>query len=112
MTPHHLKLPLANATPALLTLPHPLTARALQALEQALVANLGMLRRDLCSADQAAHPADEPSLHADAGDLEYRSWMPDAGALEYASWAAQLQTTRRCRPRCTNAWAAPPAWRP
>jgi hypothetical protein len=95
MTPHHLKLPVANSTPAILTLPHPLTARALQIMEQALVANLGMLRRDLCSADQPAHLADETSLHADAGDLEYRSWIPDAGALEYASWAAQLPTMRR-----------------
>ncbi len=97
MTPHQLNLSVSapDATPAILTLPQPLTARALPALEKAIVANLGMLRRDLCSADNAADQAVDPALGQDAGELEYRSWMPDAGALEYASWTAQLLISRR-----------------
>jgi len=95
MTPQQLKLPVPDATPAILTLPHPLTARALQGLEQALVANLGMLRRDLCGADEPSDRAGETGVRAAAGELEYRSWMPDAGALEYALWTAQLLTSRR-----------------
>jgi len=95
MTPHQLKLPVPDASPAILNLPHPLTARALQTLGQALAANLGILRRDLCDADEAADRAGEAGLREDAGELEYRSWMPDAGALEYASWTAQLLASRR-----------------
>ena len=95
MTPQQLKLSVPDATPAILTLPYPLTAQALQALEQALVANLGVLRRDLCGTDEPSDRAGNTSVSADAGELEYRSWMPDAGALEYASWTAQLLSSRR-----------------
>ncbi|MFZ4651975.1 MAG: hypothetical protein ACOYLV_14785 [Rubrivivax sp.] len=95
MTPHQFELPVADATPAILTLPQPLTARTLQALETALVANLAMLRRDLCGVNEAAGRADDADVTETAGELEYRSWMPDAGALEYASWTAHLPTSRR-----------------
>ena len=99
MNPHPMNLPVSvpvpDATPAILTLPHPLTARALQALEKALVANLGMLRRDLCEGAEVSNRTREAHIRENAGELEYRSWMPDAGALEYASWTAQLLTGRR-----------------
>ena len=95
MTPHQFELPVADATSAILTLPQPLTARTLHALETALVANLAMLRRDLCGVDEAADRAGKADVTETAGELEYRSWMPDRGALEYASWTAHLLTARR-----------------
>jgi hypothetical protein len=95
MTPQQLELPVADATPAILTLPQPLTERAMQALEQALVASLAMLRRDLSGVDEPSDETGKACVNEAAGELEYRSWMHDAGALEYASWTAQLLISRR-----------------
>jgi len=100
MSPAELKLTVADATPAVLTLPQPVNAQTVQALERALAGTLGMLRRDLGraavlesadSADAAARTASRQT----AGEIEYASWLPDAAALEYASWMAQLLTARR-----------------
>ena len=95
MTPHQFELSVADATPAILTLPQPLTARTLHTLETVLVANLAMLRRDLCGVNEAADRTAKADVTETAGELEYRSWMPDRGALEYASWTAHLSTSRR-----------------
>jgi len=102
MSPVELKLTVADATPAVLTLtlPQPLTAQTVQALERVLAGTLGRLRPDLGraavlesadSADAAARTASRQT----AGEIEYTSWLPEAAALEYASWMAQLLTARR-----------------
>lgn len=95
MNPQQLELPVPDATPAILTLPQPLIARVIQALEGALASHLAMLRRDLYGAAETAGQAGTADVTQGAGELEYRSWMPDAGALEYASWTAHLLTSRR-----------------
>ena len=98
MTPLQLTLPVSEVTPAVLTLPQPLTSQALCELEQAVSDTLGMLRRDLCgnrrdAADEAA--AGLAARQYGAGEIEYASWLPDPGAIEVASWTAQLQTSLR-----------------
>lgn len=100
MSPVELKLVVAGAMPAVLTLPHPLTVQTLQALERALSGTLGMLRRDLgrASARQSADSTDAAASAASrqsAGEIGHAKWLPDAGALEYASWTAHLLTARR-----------------
>ncbi len=90
MTSLQLNLPASGAVPADLTLPLPLTPRALRELDHAVSGTLGMLLRDLCGA--AANRTVQPT---DAGAIEYASWMPDPGAVEMASWTAQLQRARQ-----------------
>lgn len=63
MNATQLQLPLPGHTPAVLTLPQPLTSESLLALEQALASTLGHLHRELCS--EATDP----------GQVEYASWM-------------------------------------
>ena len=52
-------------------MPHPLTVETLHTVEQALGERLGAIRRDLCGSGA------------------------DAGALEYASWMHRLQSSRQ-----------------
>lgn len=92
-----IKLSVTDATPAVLTLPQPLTAQTVQALERALVGTLGMLHRDLdraCALEAA--PSSEATTRTasrqTAGQMEYASWLPDGAALEYASWTAHRLT--------------------
>ena len=93
MTSLQLTLPLTGASPAILTLPQPLTPQALYELAQAVAETLGMLRRDLRGAESATlAPA---ARRCDDADIEYASWLPDPGAIEVASWGAQLQASRR-----------------
>lgn len=94
MTCLKLTLPAAATAPALLTLPQPLTARALFEIERAVAGTLAMLRRDLSDAGMGTVPAHDPS-GSDAAEIEYASWMPDPGAMEFASWVAQLRTSVR-----------------
>lgn len=58
-----LTVPLPGNRTALLTVPGPLTPETLHRVEQALDERLGSLRRDLSGGG------------ADAGALEYESWM-------------------------------------
>ena len=90
MTSLQLTLPASGAVPAVLTLPLPLTPRALRELDIAVSGGLGNLLRDLCgvAADRAVPPTD-------AGAIEYASWLPDPGAVEMASWTVQLQSARQ-----------------
>ena len=65
--------------------PAPLPPEALRRVEEALTATLETMRRALGPGS------------ADAGELEYASWLPgraDPGALEYASWIRRLRATR------------------
>lgn len=70
MTSHQLTVPVPGSEPALVTLPQPATLDALTNLEQALTNTLGMWRRDLAGSSA------------------------DAGAIEYASWMTQLRPAR------------------
>jgi hypothetical protein len=81
-------LPVAGGVPAVLTLP--LTPRALRDLDQAVSGSLGVLLRGMYR-DTAA----DALLPADAGAVEYASWMPDPGAVEMASWSASLRSARQ-----------------
>lgn len=69
MNTTQLQLPLPGHTPAVLTLPRPLTPESLLDLEQALASALGQLHRELRS--EATDP----------GEIEYASWMQYLGAL-------------------------------
>jgi len=94
MTCLKLTHPASGTVPVLLTLPQPLTAQALLALERAVVGTLAMLGRDPFDAGVGtvhAHAGCRP----DAAEIEYASWMPDPGAIEVASWAAHLRTCVR-----------------
>ena len=109
MTCLQITLPVPGTGPAMLTLPQPLTPRALLDLEHAVAGTLGMLRRDLLNESFGAAPehivrlpdgvepgAVEPgAAKPDAAAIEYASWMPDAGAIEVASWAAHMQSALR-----------------
>ena len=65
--------------------PLPLSPEAVRQVEEALTTTLKTMRRAL-----------DPGC-AEAGELEYVSWMPrraDPGALEYASWIRRLRDAR------------------
>lgn len=89
MTCLQITLPVPGNGPAVLTLPQPLTAQALLALEHAVAGSLDLLRRDLFGAGLGTASA---MRRPDAAELEYASWMPDPGAIEVASWGAHMRT--------------------
>lgn len=64
MSAREMQVPLSGHGPAFLTLPDPLTPDVLHALESSLATILSTLRAEVYG----------PS--ADAGQLEYASWMP------------------------------------
>jgi hypothetical protein len=88
MTSIQRTLPVAGAVPAVLTLP--LTPQALRDLDQAVSGSLGVLLREMYG-DTAA----DALRPADAGAVEYASWMPDPGAVEMASWSTSLHSARQ-----------------
>lgn len=94
MTCLQITLPVPGVGPAVLTLPQPLTPKALLELEAAVAGTLGMLRRDLFGTGLWNDPKHAVN-RTDAAEIEYASWMPDFGAIEVASWAAHMRTSIR-----------------
>jgi hypothetical protein len=94
MTCLQITLPVPGTSPAVLTLPQPLTPQSLLELEHTVAGSLDMLRRDLFGAVVGTIPEHAVS-RPDAAEIEYASWMPDPGAIEVASWAAHMRTAVR-----------------
>jgi len=91
--------PPASATvPVLLTLRHPQSAPpsapAWLDAEHAFTATLGQLGCALFGVGVGAN-FDQTLSRAEAGEIEYASWLPDAGAIEVASWATHLRASVR-----------------
>lgn len=86
--------PASSTGPMLLSRSQPLPAQTLLDIEHVFAGTLALLGRDPGGLGLGEDPTSAVS-RAEAGNIEYASWLPDPGAVEFASWATHMRATVR-----------------